>query len=135
VFTGEPTIFGRLAEFQPVILNVVNKSESERLWDDLVREYHYLGFKAMIGQYIKYLAWSKDRPLAALSFNRAALRVAARESYIGWNEEGRKEYLKYVVSNHRYLVLPWVNIKNLASHILGLCLRRLPGDWNQLYGF
>jgi hypothetical protein len=114
-----------LAELQPITLTVVNKTEDEWLWDELIKEHHYLGFKAMIGQYIKYLAWPEDRPLAALSFNRATLRVGVRDSYIGWNEEGRKEYLKNVVFNHRDLIMPWLKVKNMASHILGLSLRSL----------
>ena len=133
MFSDELTITGSLAELQPITIEVVNKTEAEQLWDGFIRQHHYLGFNTMIGQYIKYLVWSEDRPLAALSFNRAALRVGVRDNYIGWNEEGRKKYLKFVVSNHRYLILPWVKVKNLASHILGLCLRRLKGDWCQFY--
>jgi hypothetical protein len=99
---------------------VVNKTEFERLWDEFIRRYHYLGFKTIIGQHVKYLAWFEDLPLPALSHDRTALHVEARDSDIGWNEDGRKEYLKYVVSNHRYLILPWVKVKNMVLHILGL---------------
>jgi hypothetical protein len=82
----------------------------------------------MIGQSVKYLILKGEIPLAALSFNRATLHVGVRDAYIGWTNEGRKWNLKYVVANHQYLILPWIKVKNLASHVLVSCLRKLPGD-------
>ncbi|MDR0571425.1 MAG: IS701 family transposase [Rickettsiales bacterium] len=131
----ESSVIGSVEELGKLTTVIVNKTEMEPLWDEIIRKYHYLGFGKMIGQSIKYLILDGEHPLAALSFNRATLHVGSRDAYIGWTNEGRKQYLKYVVANHRYLILPWVKVKNLASHVLGSCLRRLPGDWETLYGY
>jgi SRSO17 transposase len=128
-------VIGNVKELGQLTTVIVNKTEFEPLWDEMIREYHYLGFGKMIGQSIKYLIFNGEVPLAALSFNRATLHIGVRDAFIGWTNEGRKQNLKYVVANHRYLILPWVKVQNLASHILGLCLRRLPEDWEKLYGY
>jgi SRSO17 transposase len=131
----ETPVNGSVEELGPLTIVIVNKTELEPLWNEMIRKHHYLGFGKMIGQSIKYLILVGKIPLAALSFNRAMLHVGVRDAYIGWTNEGRKQNLKYVVANHRYLILPWVKVKNLASHILGACLRKLPGDWENLYGY
>jgi SRSO17 transposase len=125
---------GNLKSVLPLTLVRVDKTAQEALWDELMRKYHYLGYQKMIGQRIKYLVKSGDRPIAAISYNRAAQRVAARDSYIGWNEERRLEQLKYVVSNNRFLILPWVHVRYLASHVLALSLKQVRQDWEKSYG-
>jgi hypothetical protein len=94
----------------------------------MIRKHHYLGFGKMIGQNINYLILVGENPLAALIFIRPALHVGVRDADIGWTNEGRKENLKYVIANYRYLILPCVKVKNLASYILGSCLRKLPKE-------
>jgi len=99
---------GSLKEFQPVTISLVNDTELEPVWDHMVRNYHYLGYHKMIGPRIKYLACYRDVPIAALSYNRAALKVGARDKYLGWDEEQRLKLLPHVVNNNRFLILPWV---------------------------
>ena len=125
---------GIVSEFQPIEIIIVDKSELERVWDTMVRQYHYLGLDRMIGPRIKYMALYQGKPLAALSYNRASLAVEARDRHIGWNPSQKRELLGHVVNNNRFLILPWVRIKNLASHLLSRTLKLLKEDWLRLYG-
>jgi SRSO17 transposase len=125
---------GSLKEFQPITIYLVNHTDMEPVWDHMVRAYHYLGYHRMIGPRIKYLACSRNVPIAALSYNRAALRVGARDRYLGWDEEQRSKLLPHVVNNNRFLILPWVHIRYLASHLLSRTLKLLLKDWPLLFG-
>jgi SRSO17 transposase len=125
---------GSLKEFQPIMIHLVNRTELEPVWDHMVRTYHYLGYHQMIGPRIKYLACHGDVPIAALSYNRAALKVGARDRYLGWDEEQRLKLLPHVVNNNRFLILPWVHIRYLASHLLSRTLKLLSKDWPALFG-
>ena len=96
-------------------------------------KYHYLGYRKMIGQRIKYLAWHQGRPIAAISYNRPARRVEARDAYIGWDGAKRDRLLKHIVANNRFLILPWVRIPHLASYLLACSLRQVRADWEWEY--
>jgi len=128
------TLEGKLHEFQPLEILKVDHTAYEAVWDKMIREYHFLGYDSMIGQRIKYLVLYKDRPIAALSYNRASLRVGVRDSYIGWDEQKKLQNLHRVVNNNRFLIAPWIRIKNLASHLLSRTLKLLQKDWYALYG-
>jgi len=123
-----------IKDIVPVNFCLVNKTAQEETWDRLMRSYHYLGYKKMYGPRIKYLAMHSTEPVAALSFNRATLRVGVRDRYIGWDDELKNEHLDRVVCNNRFLILPWVRVPNLASHLLAQALKQLPEDWLKLYG-
>ena len=127
-------LVGHLKDFQPLSWVLVNGTDLEAVWDQMVRTWHYLGYVSMIGQRIKYLIFYKNTPIAAISFNRASFHIAVRDLWLGWGEEGRRQLLPHVVNNNRFLILPWLRIKNLASHLLSQSLRRLKVDWFQLYG-
>jgi SRSO17 transposase len=127
-FNTTPMV-GSLAEFSPVSLQLVSYTPQEPLWDQLVRQYHYLGCRKLLGHRLKYLAFSGGRPVGALSWSAAALKTRARDEYIGWSPIQRKEHLHRIVNNSRFLILPWVRIPHLASHVLALNIRRLRGDW------
>ncbi|MDZ7597605.1 MAG: DUF4338 domain-containing protein [Desulfobacterales bacterium] len=99
------------------------------LWDQWVSRHHYLGYQRLLGHRLKYLAFLKDRPVAALSWSAPALKIAARDRFIGWSAIQRKRHLHQVAGNSRFLIPPWVRIKNLASHVLALNIARLPADW------
>ena len=129
-FRTEP-LRGPLRSFAPVKLEMVSQSPIEPLWDSLVRQYHYLGYQNLLGHRLKYLAFIQDRPVAALSFSAPALKLRVRDHYIGWSAEQRKLYLKHLANNSRFLILPWVQIPPLASHVLALTLRRLKQDWER----
>lgn len=125
---------GAVGEYLPLAIAIVNKGELEPLWDYMVSKYHYLGYDTMIGPRIKYLVTYNSIPIAALSYNRAALKVGVRDSFIGYDEDGKKAFLKNIVNNNRFLILPWVKIKNLASYLLSQTLKRLKTDWVKMYG-
>ena len=124
---------GSLKEFQPITIHLVNHTVLEPVWDHMVRTYHYLGYHQMIGPRIKYLACYGDVPIAALSYNRAALKVGARDKYLGWDEEQRLKLLPHVINNNRFLILPWVHIRYLASHLLSRTCKLLLKDWPTLF--
>lgn len=131
----DPTpLNGTLKEFQPLDIQIVNQTEHEPTWDFMVKHYHYLGYDKMFGPRIKYLVFRKGVPIAALSYNRAALRIGVRDSFIGWNDEQKQRYLPHVLNNNRFLILPWVKIRNLASHVLSRTLKMLRNDWYSIYG-
>ena len=124
---------GILKDHLPVEVTAVNRTELEQLWDYMVRNYHYLGYEKMIGPRIKYLACYKGIPIAALSYKSAFFKVAARDAYIGWNTQRKNLYLRHVINNNRFLILPWVKIKNLASYLLSRTLKMLQIDWPERF--
>jgi SRSO17 transposase len=118
----------------PITVEVVSHSPREPLWDRLVRGYHYLGYQKLLGHRLKYLAVLAGRPVAALSFSAPARVLRVRDQWIGWSAAQRQGHLDRVVNNSRFLILPWVAVKNLASHVLAHALARLPQDWAARFG-
>jgi len=135
----EQEIVGSAGEFQPLQLEVVEGSGSDsRLWQELMERYHYLRYRVPVGANLRYLVRSTACPgpeLAGLLWTSPAWKMAVRDRWIGWTEEQRRRNLQLVVTNARFLILPWVHIKGLASKILSLCARRLPADWERRYGY
>lgn len=122
-----------LREIVPLRVECVSKGEQEELWDFLVREYHYLSHRMMVGCRLKYLVFHKQRPIAALGWRAAALKLKVRDCFIGWSDEQRKSHLKQIANNNRFLILPWVVVPCLASHLLSKNIKRLPADWYETY--
>lgn len=120
---------GRLA------LRPVASTAESRLWNEYVQRYHYLGYTPMSGSQLRYNVWAGDRHVALLSFGASAWKLAARERFIGWSEPQRNKNLQLVVNNARFLILPWIQSKGLASKILALAARQLPRDWLTRYGY
>lgn len=108
--------------------------ESRYLWDYLVHHYHYLGLPKLVGEHLKHLAFIKGQVVACLSWASAAWKIKARDRFIGWDKSARGKNLYLIANNTRFLILPWVNVKYLASRILSLSLRRLSSDWQKSYG-
>ena len=105
-----------------------------KLWNEFVARYHYLGYKTLVGAQMRYAIHDKNGwPLAMLGFSTAAWTLAPRDRFIGWTPRARKQNLPLVIDNPRFLILPWIKIPNLGSHILSLVCRRLPRDWTQRY--
>jgi hypothetical protein len=127
---------GPLECLQPVRLEPVAEGTSEALlFKFLLRRYHYLGHRNCVGQNLKYLAWDRQgRPLACLLFGAAAWKAAARDQWIGWDTPARQRHLDRVSNNARFMVLPWVKVPHLASHLLGRVAARLSADWQRKYG-
>ena len=105
----------------------------ESLFNSLIDSYHYLGYCQTVGEHIKYLILADERPIACLLWGSAAWKVDCRDRFIGWDTPTRKANLFQVLNNTRFLILPWVRIPHLASHLLGRSLRRLCSDWMNLY--
>jgi SRSO17 transposase len=124
---------GRLESLHPVTLELVSGTELEPVWDYLVKQYHYLGYQNLFGHRLKYLVLSGAHPVAALSWSAAALKVGVRDRFIGWSEEQKKTYLGRIANNSRFLILPWVLVPHLASHVLSLNIRRLVKDWERQF--
>jgi len=134
-----PDLVGSVRELTPLVLEVVppGRHGLSRLWRELIGRYHYLGDRVPVGATLRYVVRSARQPdqvLACLGWTSAAWRIAARDRWIGWSDTQRRQALPYVVTNSRFLLLPWVHVPDLASHILGRCARQLPGDWASRYG-
>lgn len=127
-------ICGELQAWRPLTIQVVSQSPREPLWDALVRRYHYLGYQKLLGHRLKYLAVLQNRPVAALSFSAPARVLRVRDRWIGWSVAQRHAHLDRVVNNSRFLILPWVQIPNLASQVLARTLARLPQEWATRFG-
>jgi Domain of unknown function (DUF4338) len=131
-------VTGSVGEYSPLLLRLVQGTDLSSLWNQFIDRYHYLRFRVPFGANLRYLVESerhRGRPLACLLFSSPAWKMTARDAWIGWTENERRRNLQYVVSNSRFLILPWVSIRGLASKILSLAARRLPGDWDQFYGY
>ena len=126
---------GPLAEFRPQLkLELVREAGQARIFAGLIGAYHYLGYQQATGAQLKYLVWSADRPLACLSYGPAAWKVAPRDRYIGWSAPARQAHLDWVVNHDRFLIVPDVTIRHLASYVLAATLSRLRADWQAVYG-
>lgn len=113
---------------------VKNASTQDRLFRCLLSTYHYLGLRNTVGENIKYLVHSRDgRPVACLLFGAAAWKCGARDAWIGWDAPARERNLSSVANNTRFLVLPWVSVSHLASHLLSRIARRIQADWLAKY--
>jgi hypothetical protein len=134
-----PAVVGSVRDLLPVVLELVppGRTGPSRLWRELISRYHYLGERVPVGATLRYLVRSAQHPdqvLACLGWTSAAWRIAVRDRWIGWTDAQRWQALPYVVTNSRFLILPWVQVKGLASHLLALCARQLPQDWAARYG-
>ena len=115
---------GSVSSHKAVSIEIASSSPLEELWDELVQTHHYLGYRKLIGRRLKYLAFIEQRPVAALSWSAAARKLHVRDRYIGWDEIQRRQNLHHIVSNSRFLIPPWIEISNLASHVLSLNIKR-----------
>jgi len=117
-------------EFRPV-----DTPGDSLLWNELIERYHYLKYKPLPGAQMRYLLFHGSYLLAALGFSAAAWKVAPRDRFIGWDDGQRRRNLHRIVNNSRFLILPWVEVRNLASCILAAAAKRLGNDWTQRYGY
>ena len=132
-----PPLSGSLAEWSPLRLEPVEQLAQRQLFEQYIQRYHYLGYRVPYGAQLRYFVWSGQQPgrlLACLLFTSAAWKMAPRDRHIGWNNAIRPQTLCRVVNNSRFLILPWVRIPHLASHILSRAARRLRLDWRARYG-
>jgi hypothetical protein len=103
------------------------------LFNSLIEHYHYLGYCQPVGEQLKYIVFAEGRPIACLAWSSAPRHIGCRDRFIGWSKEMREKHLSLMACNTRLLILPWVRVSCLASHILGKMARILPNDWEQIY--
>jgi len=116
-------------------LEVVTDRRTSHLWNEYIQRYHYLGYQPLPGAQLRYVAISQGQVLALLGFGAAAWKLAPRDRWIGWSAEQRRQRLHLVINNARFLILPWITCRNLASKILALAARRVAEDWVERYGY
>jgi Domain of unknown function (DUF4338) len=125
---------GPLSQIQPLEFQQVRRTADEPLFNSLIEQHHYLGYERPVGEHLKYLAWTQGRPLACLAWSSAPRHLGSRDRFIGWCAEARHRNIRFLAYNTRFLILPWVQVEHLASHILGRMAKRLSQDWKRLYG-
>jgi hypothetical protein len=112
----------------------VRRSPAESLFNALIEEHHSLGYTQPVGEHVKYLVYASTRPLACFAWSSAPRHLGPRDRYLGWSAPARRQHICYVAYNTRFLILPWVAVEHLASHLLARMTHILSADWQQLYG-
>jgi hypothetical protein len=131
----EPLLEDSLSQVRPMQVRPVQSSVERGLLTKLLQQHHYLGYRRPVGENLQYLAGDLEgRPLACLVFGAAASQCAPRDQFIGWSQAARRRSLHLLANNMRFLVLPWVRVRHLASHLLDLVAARLSSDWQSKYG-
>jgi hypothetical protein len=133
VLTDTTMIEDRLGNLQPLAFEQVRRTTDEPLFNSLMEEHHYLGYEQPVGEHLKYLVWSQGRPIACIAWSSAPRHLGSRDRYIGWNAEARRRNIRFIAYNTRFLILPWVRVEHLASHILSRMAARISTDWQQMY--
>jgi uncharacterized protein DUF4338 len=123
-----------LAALGPLTFHQVRRTPDERLFNSLVAQYHYLSYQQPVGEHLKYVVVAADRPVACLAWGSAPGALGLRDRFIGWSAEARGRNRRLLAYNARFLILPWVHVPHLASHVLGRMAARLSGDWQRVYG-
>ncbi len=124
---------GGVAALGPLTIQLVRRAEGEALFAQLLRDHHYLGYSRPVGEHLKYLVVAGARPVACLAWSSAPLQLDLRDRFVGAPKAAYRHNLHQIAYNSRYLVLPWVNVRHLASHLLGRIARRISADWQELY--
>lgn len=122
-----------LAELGLLELRQVRRTNEELLFNGLIEAHHYLGYTQPVGEHLKYIVYAGERPLACFAWSSAPRHLGPRDRYLGWSSAARRENIRFVIYNSRYLILPWVQVPHLASHLLGRMLRVLPAEWSRFY--
>jgi hypothetical protein len=123
-----------LRAIRPLEFQQVRRTPEEPLFNYLLAQYHPLGYARPVGEHLKYLVYTAGRPITCLAWSSAPRHLGARDRYIGWSAEARRRNIRFLAYNPRFLIVPWVQVKHLASHILGEMVRRISIDWERIYG-
>jgi hypothetical protein len=126
-------VCGPLRELLPLEFQQVRRTPQESLFNSLLEQYHYLGYEQPVGEHLKYLVCVNGQAIACLAWSSAVRHLASRDHFIGWRAEARKRNLHLLAYNTRFLILPWVEVPHLASHILGRMAKLVPRDWQGVY--
>ena len=123
-----------LKELGELRLEQVRRSPREPLFNGLIEQHHYLGYTRPVGEHLKYLVLAQERPVACSAWSSAPRHLGPRDRFLGWSAEARRRNIHLIATNLRFLILPWVEVPHLASHLLGCMTRQLSGDWERVYG-
>jgi len=132
---AQPPLLQPVHELDALTLRPVTDTATSRLWNEYVARYHYLGYTPLSGSQMRYNVFAGTQLVALLSFGASAWTLARRDRFVGWSTPERVKNLHLVVNNARFLILPWIQSKGLASKILSKIARQLPQDWHQRYGY
>lgn len=122
-----------VSNIKPLQIYQVRNTPKEKIFNSLINQFHYLGYTQPVGENLKYMVYKDERPVACISFCSAPLHIEYRDRFIGWDIKARKKNLHLIAYNTRYLILPWVRVKYLASHILSKIVKIIPYDWERVY--
>jgi Druantia protein DruA len=134
VLIDQTPLTGALSEIKPIAIEQVRRTAHEPLFNGLIEHHHYLRYEQPVGEHLKYLVWAQRRPIACLAWSSAPRHLGSRDRYIGWSATARRRNLRLVAYNTRFLILPWIGVPHLASHILGQVTKSLSRDWERMYG-
>ena len=134
VSVDEVPLQASFAELGAIELRQVRRTPEEALFNSLLQQHHYLGYTQPVGEQLKYLIFADDRPIACAAWCSAPRHLGSRDRFIGWGPKARLANIRLLAYNSRFLILPWVTVKHLASHLLGRMARVLSADWERVYG-
>jgi hypothetical protein len=134
VLVDQTPLCASLQQIRPLAIHQVRRTADEALFDGLIEQHHYLGYTRPVGEHLKYLIATADRPVACMAWCSAPRHLGPRDRFIGWTAQTRRRNLRYLAYNTRFLILPWVKVAHLASHLLARVARVLSRDWQKLYG-
>jgi hypothetical protein len=130
----ETALRSNLADLGSLEIRQVRRTPDEALFNALVQQHHYLGYTQPVGEHLKYMVFAGKRPIACMAWSSAPRHLGSRDRFIGWASAARLANIRLLAYNTRFLILPWVTVPHLASHVLGRVARRLSADWQALYG-
>jgi hypothetical protein len=125
---------GRLRELGPLTFVQVRRTSAESLFNGLMHAHHYLGYAQPVGEHLKFMVYAGLRPIALFAWSSAPRHLGPRDRFLGWSPEVRRQNIAGIAYNTRFLILPWVEVEHLASHLLGRMTRMLSAQWQQMYG-
>ena len=134
VSVDEAPLQASFAELGPLEIRQVWRTPAEALFNSLLQQHHYLGYTQPVGEHLKYLVYAGGRPIACVAWCSAPRHLGSRDRFIGWGPKARLANIRLLAYNTRFLILPWVRVPHLASHLLGRMARMLSSDWLSLYG-
>ncbi len=118
----------------PLAIRQVRRTDEEPLLNSLLEMHHYLGYTQPVGEHLKHMVFAGDRPVACFTWSSAPRHLGPRDRFVGWSAEARRRNIRFIAYNSRFLILPWVEVPHLASHLLGRMVKALPNDWDKVYG-
>jgi hypothetical protein len=133
---AQSPITGKASQYFPLKLTRITTKEQRDLWYEYIDRYHYLGYQLPFGAQLRYfIKTAEETILGCFQFSSPAWKMSPRDKWIGWSDEQRKRNLQKIINNSRFLLFPWVRVKNLASSVLSLAVRQIPQDWQVCYNY